>query len=228
DHFAGGLDNLICDTRPVLWDALDKGQKVLLEGAQGFMLDIDHGTYPYVTSSCTGVASAAQGSGVPINEIVECIAVVKAYATRVGEGPFPTEMRDYPAKKIRELGHEYGTVTGRPRRIGWYDTVCFKEMARANGITGVAITRLDILDDFPLIGIGVEGEGRGRKIDWIPGWRSWQMGPHGMELAGPSVRNCRTADSLPQAAKDYCERIVCGYPIQYISVGPSREETIVL
>jgi adenylosuccinate synthase len=225
---AFGLNGLICDTRQILWDALDRGQKILLEGAQGFMLDIDHGTYPYVTSSCTGVASAAQGSGVPIHEITERIAVIKAYPTRVGGGPFPTEMPQYPARRIRELGHEYGTVTGRPRRIGWFDTVYFKEMARANGITGLAITRLDIVDDFPLIGIGVDDGRGGRRIEWMPGWRTWVLGQNGGGFSGKSVRECRTWDSLPEAAKDYCKRIACGYPIKYISVGPSREETIVL
>lgn len=218
----GALDNLICDTRPILWDALRKGQKVLLEGAQGFLLDIDHGTYPYVTSSNTGVASAANGSGIAPYDIAECISVIKAYVTRVGEGPFPTEMADYPARKIRELGHEYGTVTGRPRRCGWFDTIYFQEMAYANGLTSVAITRLDILDDFPLIGVGVEGSdgGRDRDIEWMHGWSNWNN-----EV---SVRHCRTWKDLPQRAKDYCLRIACGVPIKYISVGPAREETIVL
>lgn len=215
----GSFDKLICDTRPILWDALDKGKKVLLEGAQGFMLDVDHGTYPYVTSSCTGVASASQGSGVPISEITERIAVIKAYATRVGEGPFPTEMADHPARKIRELGHEYGTVTGRSRRIGWFDTIYFKEMAYTNDPTGVAITRLDILDDFPLIGIGIEGRGDNRQIDWVPGWGAWDN--------KVSVRGCRTWESLPKAAKEYCKRIACGVPIKFVSVGPAREETII-
>ena len=213
----GSLDNLICDTRPILWEALDKGQNILLEGAQGFMLDIDHGTYPYVTSSCTGVASAAQGSGVPVNEIKERIGVFKSYTSRVGEGDMPTQMAGYPERKIREIAHEYGTVTGRPRRLGWFDTVFVKEAIRANGLTGVAITRLDILDDFPLIGVGIDNGTGGRRIDWIPGWG-----------AKDSVRNCRTWDSLPETAKDYCKRIACGVPIKYISVGPGREETIVV
>lgn len=211
----GSFDKLICDTRPILWDALDAGKTVLLEGAQGFLLDIDHGTYPYVTSSNTGVASAANGSGIAPSDITERIAVIKAYATRVGEGPFPTEMRDYPAGKIRELGHEYGTVTGRPRRIGWFDTCAFKVVARANGLTGVAITRLDILDDFPLIGVGLGTRGGNPEVDWIPGW-----GPK------DSVKNCRTWESLPERAKEYCKIIACGVPIKFVSVGPSRDETV--
>lgn len=212
----GGLENLIFDTRPILWDALDGGQNVLLEGAQGFLLDIDHGTYPYVTSSNTGVASAANGSGVAVCDITERIAVIKAYVTRVGEGEFPTRMAGYPERKIRELGHEYGTVTGRPRRCGWFDTVSFRYMARANGLTGVAITRLDILDHMKLIGIGMSDGKGGVRIEWFQGW-----GP------SESVKGCRTWESLPQAAKDYCKLIACGVPIKYISVGPVREETIV-
>lgn len=220
DRVIGSLDKLICDTRPILWDALSMGQKILLEGAQGFMLDIDHGTYPYVTSSNTGIASAANGSGIAPSDITERIAVIKAYATRVGEGPFSTEMRDYPAGKIRELGHEYGTVTGRPRRCGWFDTCVFKVVARANGLTGVAITRLDILDDFPLIGVGIEGKDCGLQIDWVPGWGIWDN--------KVSVKGCRTWESLPEAAKDYCQIIACGVPIKFVSVGPARDETIVV
>ncbi len=211
----GGLESLILDTRPILWDALHRGQNILLEGAQGFLLDIDHGTYPYVTSSNTGVASAANGSGVAISDITERIAVIKAYVTRVGEGELPTRMAGYPERKIRELGHEYGTVTGRPRRCGWFDTVSFKCVARANGLTGVAITRLDILDHVKLIGIGVDDGKGGVRIEWFHGW-----GPE------ESVKNCRTWESLPERAKEYCKIIACGIPIKYVSVGAAREETI--
>ena len=213
----GGLENLILDTRPILWDALDRGENVLLEGAQGFLLDIDHGSYPYVTSSNTGVASAANGSGVAVSDITKRIAVIKAYVTRVGEGEFPTRMAGHPERKIRELGHEYGTVTGRPRRCGWFDVCAFKVVARANGLTDVAITRLDILDDFPLIGVGYGERGGSPKVDWIPGW-----GIQG------SVRSCRKWESLPERAKEYCKIIACGVPIKFVSVGPAREETIVL
>ena len=234
----GGLENLICDTRPILRDALDEGQNILLEGAQGYFLDINHGTWPYVTSSGTGVAAAVDVCGLSVFDVTECVAVVKAYTTRVGEGPFPTEMLEHTAKKIREIAHEYGTVTGRPRRIGWFDTVGFKTMARQNGLTGVAITRLDILEEFPIIGVGVDnpsagsisslqagsGQVGGRKIDWMSGWRIWR----GSGFSDAGVKHCRTWDSLPQAAKDYCLRIACGVPIKYISVGPSREETIIV
>jgi adenylosuccinate synthase len=211
------LRKMILDTRPILWNALDRGEKVLFEGAQGFLLDIDHGTYPYVTSSNTGVASAANGSGVAISDITERIAVIKAYVSRVGEGEFPTRMAGYPEQKIRELAHEYGTVTGRPRRCGWFDTVSFSCVARANGLTSVAITRLDILDHVKLIGMGVPDGKGGARIEWFQGW-----GPD------ESVKNSRTWESLPERAKEYCQIIACGYPIKYISVGPSREETIVL
>lgn len=213
----GGLSNLICDVQPILWDALARGERVLLEGAQGYFLDINHGTYPYVTSSSTGVAAAADVCGLALSDITESIGVVKSYCTRVGRGPLPTEMPDYPARRIRELGHEFGTVTGRPRRIGWYDIVLFKRMARANGLTGIAITRLDILDGFGLIGIGVDDGRGGVRIEWVPGW-----GPE------DSVKGCRTWESLPERAKEYCRIIACGVPIKFISVGPAREETIVL
>lgn len=213
----GSLDNLICDTPPLLWEALDKGQNVLLEGAQGFLLDIDHGTYPYVTSSCTGVASAVQGSGVPVSLITERIGVVKAYMTRVGAGDFRTQMTLGEEKKIRELAQEYGTVTGRPRRCGWFDTEYFKRAARMNDLTSCAITRLDILDDFPLLGVGVRDGKDGIRIERIQGW-------------GPSqkVMGCKTWEDLPQSARDYCERIACGVPIKIVSIGPKRDQTIVL
>lgn len=213
----GTLDNLICDTPRILWDALDEGQNVLLEGAQGYLLDINHGTYPYVTSSSTGVASAVEGSGIAISDITERTAVIKAYATRVGEGAFPTRMAGYPERKIRELGQEYGTVTGRPRRCGWFDTFSFKRVARANGLTGVAITRLDILDDFSLIGIGVGGEEEHAKTEWLDGW-----GPEG------KVKGCRSYKSLPDKAKEFCHRIACGVEEKIISTGPNRGETIVV
>ena len=209
----GNLDNLICDTPPILWQAIEQGQKIILEGAQGFLLDIDHGTYPYVTSSATGVAGASQGSGIAISDIRERIAVIKAYMSRVGEGPFPTRASEYDEKKLREAGQEYGTVTGRPRKCGWFDTVSFRRVARLNGLTGVAITRLDILDEFAIIGI----QERESRIDHAYGW--------GHEKR---VRGLRDWDLLPERAKDLCRREACGYKINFVSTGPSREETIVV
>jgi len=207
----GNLDNLICDTPPILWRAIDQGQKIILEGAQGSLLDIDHGTYPYVTSSMTGVAGASQGSGIALSDITKRIGVIKAYMSRVGEGPFPTRASEYDEKKLRELGQEYGTVTGRPRKCGWFDTVSFKRAARLNGLTGVAITHLDILDKFVIIGIRERELG----MSHVYGW--------GHEKR---VRGLRDWDLLPERAKDLCRRISCGYKIDLVSTGPSREETI--
>lgn len=207
----GNLDNLICDTPPILWRAIDQGQNIILEGAQGALLDIDHGTYPYVTSSATGAAGASQGSGIAPSDITERIGVIKAYMSRVGEGPFSAKASEHDEKKLRELGQEYGTVTGRPRACGWFDTISFKRVARLNGLTGVAITRLDILDEFMIIGIRERESG----MDHVYGW-----GPE------KGVRGLRSWDLLPERAKDLCERIACGYKINLVSTGPSREEII--
>jgi adenylosuccinate synthase len=207
----GNLDNLICDTPPILWRAIDQGQNIILEGAQGALLDIDHGTYPYVTSSATGVAGASQGSGIAPSDITERIGVIKAYMTRVGNGPFPTRASEYDEKKLREAGQEYGTVTNRPRSCGWFDTVSFKRVARLNGLTSVAITKLDILDDFAIIGIQEQKS----RIDHAYGW--------GHEKR---VRGLRDWDLLPERAKDLCRREACGYKINLVSTGPSRDETI--
>ncbi len=208
----GNLDNLICDTPPILWRAIDKGQNILLEGAQGALLDIDRGTYPYVTSSATGIAGASQGSGIPAADITERIMVVKAYMSRVGNGPFPTRASLYDEEKLREAGQEYGTVTGRPRNCGWFDAISFKYAAQLNKPTGIAVTRLDILDEFIIIGIREREEG----IDHAYGW--------GLEKR---VRGLRNWNLLPDRAKDLCNRIVGNYRLKYVSTGPSRDETIV-
>lgn len=231
------LENLICETSPILWEAIDSGKKILLEGAQGALLDIDGGTYPYVTSSNTGAASAAQGSGIAPSDITHVIGVLKAYTTRVGSGPFPTRADFETEEKLRYLGKEYGAVTGRPRLCGWNDENMLRVVARMNKITAVAITRLDVLDNFEKVGIGVgyihncyesdygwcknpyhalrDPHVESSFVEYMPGW-------------GISTNSCREWDALPKDAQNFCKRIACGIPIKYISVGAKREETIVL
>lgn len=226
----GNLANLICDTPPLLYNLLDRGAHVLLEGAQGALLDIDHGSYPYVTSSATGSAAAAQGSGIAITDIKEVLAVFKSYVSRIGNGPNPTRIGGNLEASLREKAAEFGTVTGRPRNLGWFDTVMAKRVLRMNGATGVAITRLDILDGLYEIGIGVgydchpgpcqdpshalRSERVRAQIDYLPGW------------AGNSANGCKLDAELPHNAREYVKRISCGVPIKLISVGSKREETI--
>src|SRR3989344_2002349 len=238
-NWFGGLENLICDTLPVLWNAVDNNERILLEGAQGALLSIDGGSYPYVTSSNTGAASASQGSGIPPNKIREVIGVAKAYMSRVGNGLFPTRMAPKMEKKMREHGKEYGTVTGRPRNCGWFDAPALERVLKENGITYLAITLLDILDHAERIGIGngynciksgdegicfdaehmLRSDNPKAAITYIDGW-----GPD------KTVRGCKDLDSLPENEKRYIEFIEksCGRKIKIISTGAAREDTIVI
>lgn len=207
------LKQYICPTEELLWEALDKDQRILLEGAQGSGLDIDFGTYPHVTSSVCTTNGALQGSGIPWNAITEVIGVVKAYATRVGskDQPFPTEMDEKTANILREQASEYGATTGRPRRIGWLDIDFLCYAAKLNGFTALAITRLDNLGFLPEVKIKYKNVLRN-----FPGWT-------------PNIHHCRRFSDLPPAVQEYINIIenLVGVAVKFISVGSKREEIIV-
>tara|TARA_B100000029_G_scaffold454396_1_gene480881 strand:- start:910 stop:2193 length:1284 start_codon:yes stop_codon:yes gene_type:complete len=218
----------------MIQDALDSNKNVLLEGAQGSMLDIDHGTYPYVTSSSPTVGGACTGLGVSPMHIKEVTGVYKAYTTRVGAGPFPTELNDSTGELIRETAWEYGTTTGRPRRCGWFDGVIARHTVRTNGMTSAVLTRLDVLDGFPSVKICVSYRLNGEEIDKIPSNVATleQCEPVYEELPGWKTPTAGVTDpkDLPKEAVDYIRRIedIMGCKITMISTGPARHETIVI
>ncbi|KPJ76982.1 MAG: adenylosuccinate synthetase [Planctomycetes bacterium DG_20] len=226
------LAPMIADTTAWLHRALDNGQRLLFEGAQGTLLDIDHGTYPYVTSSSASVAGVWPGTGVPARAIDEVLGVVKAYTTRVGEGPFPTELTDAIGDQIREQGHEYGTTTGRARRCGWLDTFAIRYAARLNQVDGIVITLLDVLGGLPELKICTGYLVDGQTLDEFPD------DPPVLERAEPMLENlepwpdditgARAFDDLPGPAKAYVNRVeeLVGAPVRIISIGPDREQTI--
>jgi adenylosuccinate synthase len=223
---------LITDTGREIEEALRRGKRVLMEGAQGALLDIDHGTFPYVTSSNTTAAGAATGTGIGPTFLDSILGVVKAYTTRVGSGPLPTELPQQLGERLRELGGEYGATTGRPRRCGWFDAVVVRYAARVNGLTGLALTKLDVLDSFEEIrictGYRVDGESvddfpddlarleRAEPVlETVPGWQ-----------ADTSV--VRSVDDLPAAARAFLDRVqeLVGVPIEFVSVGTQRQQII--
>lgn len=224
----------VTDTSVYLNEAIDSGKSILFEGSQGTLLDIDHGTYPYVTSSNTTAGGACAGSGIGPTRIDEVVGVVKAYATRVGNGPFPTELADELGQQIRDTGHEYGATTGRPRRCGWYDSVVVRLACRVNGFSSLAITRLDILDELEEIKICTHYEHKGTQLEHFPADLNILQTCEpvyetltGWQTPTPQVR---TLDRLPENARKYLERIstLADTPISLISVGPERDETIVI
>ncbi|MDF3039626.1 MAG: adenylosuccinate synthetase [Thermomicrobiales bacterium] len=228
------LRPFVAPTEPIVADALDRGARVIVECAQGAMLDIDYGTYPYVTSSSTTAAGACQGAGVPPTSVERVLGVFKAYSTRVGAGPMPTELHDATGDLIRERGREYGTTTGRPRRTGWFDAVAARYVVRLNGVSDVAMTLLDVFDVFETIQVCVAYELDGEIVTTVParveelahitpvyerldGWRS-------------ETSSARRADDLPTNARAYlrfiAERI--GARISLVGVGPDREQIVSL
>src|SRR5438067_4777980 len=230
--YAKVLDPYIKDTYPIIQAALDGGDNILLEGAQATMLDLDYGTYPYVTSSNPTAGGACTGSGIPPTKIDQTLAVVKAYTTRVGYGPFPTELANSTGDAIRERGHEFGTVTGRARRVGWFDAAVARYAVRVNGAGAVALMKLDVLDEMENLKICTGYRFRGNVHDHpmanishlkhcepiyeeMPGWNT-------------EIGAARKWEELPKACRDYVERVaeLCGAPVTMIGVGPRRDQFV--
>ncbi|HEY8364955.1 MAG TPA: adenylosuccinate synthase [Haloplasmataceae bacterium] len=233
-NYAKQLKQFVTDTAYELNEDIEQGKKVLFEGAQGVMLDVDHGTYPYVTSSNPSAGAACTGSGIGPTLIDEIIGVVKAYSTRVGEGPFPTELFDSIGDYIREKGKEYGTVTGRPRRVGWFDSVIVRHTKRVSGLTGLSINLLDVLTGLEKVKICVAYDLDGKVIDYVPATINEfaQCKPIYIEMPGwnENINNIRNFGDLPINAQNYIQKIadLTKTDIVLISVGPDREQTIIL
>lgn len=226
------LRQYICDTIPFVNQAIAEGKKVLLEGAQATLLDVDYGTYPYITSSHPTAGGACVGAGIGPTRIDKVVGVVKAYTTRVGEGPFPTELDDEVGQYIQYTGKEYGTTTGRPRRCGWLDLVMIKYAAAVNGLASLAITRLDILDELDEVKICTGYQCGDTVITDFPASleKLGTMQPIYETLPGWSVAisDIREYKKLPENARKYVERVaeLAGVPLSIVSVGPAREQTI--
>ncbi len=233
-QFSDIVKNMICDTSLLLNEALENGKKVLFEGAQGIMLCIDHGTYPFVTSSSPTAAAVPLYTGVAPAYINNVLGITKAYTTRVGEGAFPTEFEDETAKTIREVGHEYGTTTKRPRRIGWLDTVVLKYSKRVSGINGLSIMLLDVLTGIKTLKICTAYKLDGEIINTLPSIVDHLelVEPIYEELPGwdEDITNVKNFDQLPQNAQDYLKKIeeLTKIKIKIFSVGPDREQTVVM
>ncbi|MFC2587234.1 MAG: adenylosuccinate synthase [Campylobacter sp.] len=228
-HYKEVLAPFITNTTRLVWSALDAGKKVLLEGAQGTLLDIDHGTYPYVTSSNTISAGACTGLGLNPKEIGEVVGVIKAYTTRVGFGPFPSEDKSEAGDKMCEIGKEFGTTTGRRRRCGWFDAVGVKYAARLNAIDKFALMKLDVLDGFESVKICKAYKYKGEIIDYFPTDLE-NAAPVYEEIEGwDSVKGIASFEELPKNAQKYIERIeaITGVKVGLISTSPERKDTIV-
>ena len=229
--YAEFIRKYVTDTSVVLNDAIDDGRKVLFEGAQGVMLDIDHGTYPFVTSSNPSAGGVCIGAGVGPTKIHHIIGVAKAYTSRVGDGPFPTELNDEVGNRIREVGHEYGTTTGRPRRVGWFDSVVVRHARRVSGITGLSLNSTDVLSGLETVKICTAYKYKGEIIDYYPASLSVlnECEPVYEELPGwtEDISGARSLDDLPTNARRYLERVseLTGIPIAIFSVGRNREQT---
>ena len=228
------MKKYVTDTSVLVNDALDNNEKVLFEGAQGIMLDIDEGTYPFVTSSNSISGGIASGMGVGANRLNTVIGVCKAYTTRVGAGPFPTELNDETGDLIRETAHEYGTVTGRPRRVGWFDSVALRHAKRVSGINGLSLNLLDIFSGFDTVKIATAYELDGKEIDYYPASLKEldRCKPVYEELPAwqEDITGAKSWDDLPENAQKFLNRIseLVDIPLVTVSVGPEREQTIVL
>ncbi len=231
---AARLAPLVADVPRALYEANREGKNLLFEGAQGTLLDIDHGTYPFVTSSNCVAGAAAAGAGVGPSQLHYVLGITKAYTTRVGGGPFPTELTDDVGKHLATRGHEFGAVTGRPRRCGWFDAAALKRSIQINGVSGLCITKLDVLDGVESVKICIGYDVDGKFSDILP------VGAEELALCVPryeempgwqeSTVGVKRLEGLPKTARDYLSRIakLTGVPIDLISTGPDREETIVL
>ncbi len=230
-EYAEILRPYVCDTSVVLNEYIDQDKKVLFEGAQGVMLDIDQGTYPFVTSSNPSAGGVCIGSGVGPARINQVIGVAKAYTTRVGDGPFPTELHDVIGDTIRETGHEYGTVTGRPRRVGWFDTVVVRHARRVSGITGLSLNSLDVLTGLDTVKICTGYKFRGEIISHYPASLKQLAECEAVyeEMPGWSedITGAKTLEDLPESTRNYVNRVseLTGIPIAIFSVGRNREQT---
>ena len=228
------LAPMIADVPRALYDAHRDGKNLLFEGAQGTLLDIDHGTYPYVTSSNCVAGAAAAGAGVGPQMLHYVLGITKAYTTRVGSGPFPTELDDDIGEQLRTRGKEFGSVTGRPRRCGWFDAAALKRSVQINGVSGLCITKLDVLDGVEALQVGVGYNLGGERIDILPSGAdaSANCEPIYEEIPGwtQTTVGITRYDDLPVNARLYLKRIeqACGVPVDMISTGPDRDETIVL
>jgi adenylosuccinate synthase len=233
-RWAKSLGPMIKDTTYFLHDQLDAGKKLLMEGAQGSLLDIDHGTYPFVTSSNASGVGVCSGSGVPPRWIDRMIGVAKAYSTRVGGGPFPTELLDETGQKIREIGREYGTTTGRPRRCGWFDAVAVRYTARLSGANYLSLMMLDVLSYFDELKVCIAYELDGERTDRLPSQADAlrRCKPIYETIPGWSDTTVGVTDynKLPKAAQHYLNRIAetTGVPIHMVSTSPDRDHTILL
>lgn len=226
------IKDFLVNTSYYLNMEISSGKNVLLEGAQGTMLDLDFGTYPYVTSSNPTTGGALIGSGISFQNLQEVIGITKAYVTRVGEGPFPTEIEGEDADKLRELGREYGSTTGRPRRVGWFDVEVVRHSVRVNGLTSIALTKLDVLDTYDKIKVAVGYEQSGKRISYFPTYNLSKVTPIYEEFEGwqEDITQARNFHDLPKKAKRFIQSIekFIGVPVRWVSVGPGRENTIKL
>lgn len=232
--FGQELKKYVTDTSVIVNDAIDNDDKVLFEGAQGVMLDIDQGTYPFVTSSSTVTGGIATGIGIGPSKVDTVIGICKAYTTRVGAGPFPTELLDETGNYIRETGHEYGTVTGRPRRVGWFDSVALRHSKRVAGIDALSLNLLDVFSGLKTVKIAVAYELDGQKIDYYPASLKEleRCKPIYEELPGwdEDITKVTKLEDLPENARHFLSRVseLVGVPLVTVSIGPDREQTIVL
>jgi adenylosuccinate synthase len=234
-EYSERLRPMVRDTALLLNHALDDDKTVLLEAGQATLLDVDHGTYPFVTSSNATAGGACTGSGIGPARIDRVMAVVKAYTTRVGSGPFPTELSDADGEKLRAIGAEFGVTTGRPRRCGWYDAVIARYAARVNGVTDFVLTKLDVLSEFDSIPVCVGYRlPDGSVIDEMPMTQTdfHHAQPVYEEFAGwrEDISNCRDFDDLPKNAQKYVEALqdMSGAPFSVVGVGPARDQTLQL
>ncbi len=231
--YADQLRPYVCDTGTLVESLIDADRKVLFEGAQAAMLDLSHGTYPFVTSSHPTAGAVCTGVGIGPKRVGKVVGVVKAYGTRVGAGPFPTELLDETGDRIREIAHEYGATTGRPRRTGWLDACVVRYAARLNGLDCIALTRLDILDTFPKIRLCVGYRHKGTRLEGFPASLKvlGEVEPIYETMPGwlAKTSDIRDYAALPVNCRHYVERIaeLCGARVGIVSVGPDREQTIV-
>jgi adenylosuccinate synthase len=231
-EYGKSLASHITDATNILQQRIEGGSRVLFEGAQGTLLDIDHGTYPFVTSSSVVVGNVCSGSGVSPTRITKIWGVVKAYCTRVGEGGFPTELQDELGEELRRIGGEFGATTGRPRRCGWLDLVLVNHSIRLNGLTGIALTKMDVLTGISPLRIATAYELNGKAIDRVPADINdfSKLVPVYREVKGweEPLDMCRSFEDLPKNARDYVETVehLTGVPVNLVSVGPAREQSI--